>query len=207
MQLALSRCGHSTRSLQLITRHLAMQTSGITSNVLSSRSFLYLQPTSTKLSSFDRPRLLSVKAPNDIRPMDPWIEKAEQYPAAGHQNGTTSEGSGIVVLPDKRNTATLPLQTQRRTNFPRTHKTYFGMTAGWLLRHTAKSLGYEVTPDGFVRVSDVVSLSFLLNHFFQVCSQMDCSLVFSISADIHLKDLPMPFIVTIASRWFSCQTL
>ena len=172
MQLALSRCGHSTRSLQLITRHLAMQTSGITSNVSSSRSFLYLQPTCTKLSSVDRPRLLSVKAPNDIRPMDPWIEKAEQCPEAEHQNGATSEGSGIIVLPDERNTTTLPFQTRRRTKFPRTHKTYFGMTAGWLLRHTAKSLGYEVTPDGFVRVSDVVSLSFSLNHFFNCAHEL-----------------------------------
>lgn len=170
MRLALSRCGHSTRSLRLITRHLAMQTSGITSNVSSSRPFLYLQPTSTKLSSFDRPRLLSVKAPNDVRPMDPWIEKVEQCPAAGHQDGTTSED--IIVLPDERNTATLPFQTQRRTIFPRTHKTYFGMTAGWLLRHTAKSLGYEVTPDGFVRVSDVVSLSSSLNHFFECAHEL-----------------------------------
>jgi len=43
--------------------------------------------------------------------------------------------------------------------------------------------------------------------FFQLCSRIDYSLVFSISADIHLKDLLMPFIVTIALRWFSCQIL
>lgn len=169
MQLALSRCGHSTRSLPLIARHLAMQTSGITSNVSSSRPFLYLQPTSTKLSFFDRPRLLSVKSPND---MDPWIEKTEQCPAPEHQNGAHSEGPGIIVPPDEKNTASLPAQTRRRMKFPRTHKTYFGMASGWLLRHSAKGLGYEVTPDGFVRVSDVVGLSFSLNHFFEYAHEL-----------------------------------
>lgn len=170
MQLALSRCGHSTtRSLRFMTRHLAMQTSGITSNVSSSRPFLYLQPTSTTFSSFDRPRLLSVKPPNDIRPTRAWTEKAEE-----HQNGAINEDPGTIVLPEQ-NTATLPFQTRRGMTFPRTrtHKTYFGMTAGWLLRHTAKGLGYEVTPDGFVRVSDVVSPSF-------------CSTIFSSAHELTL---------------------
>ena len=33
----------------------------------------------------------------------------------------------------------------------------FGMIAGWLLRHQARKLGYQVYPDGFMRVSDMVS--------------------------------------------------
>jgi hypothetical protein len=69
------------------------------------------------------------------------------------------------------------------------------MASGWFLRHAAKGLGYEVTPDGFVRVSDVVSLSFSWNYLFE-CSRIDCSLVFRTSADIHLRDLLMPFIMT-----------
>jgi len=168
MQLALSRCGHSTRSLQLITRHLAMRTSGIASNVTSSRPSLYgsLQPACAKLF---HPRLLSVKAPNDVPLMDP---KGKRYPAAEHQNGPTNEGSGIIISPDEQNTALLPFPTRDRMKFPGTPKTYFGMTTGWVLRHAARSLGYEVTPDGFVRVSDVVSLSISLNYFFRACSRI-----------------------------------
>jgi len=169
MQLALSRCGHSTRSLQLITRYLAMQTSGITSNFSSSRPPLYgsLQPTSAKL--FHR-RLLSVKAPNDVRPMDP---KGKRRPTVEHQNGPTNEGSGIITSPDEQNTALLPSPTRDGMKFPGTPKTHFGITAGWVLRHAARSLGYEVTPDGFVRVSDVVSLSISLNlFFFRACSRI-----------------------------------
>ncbi|KIM44833.1 hypothetical protein M413DRAFT_25250 [Hebeloma cylindrosporum] len=134
-----------------------MQTSGITSNVSSSRLFLCasLQPTSTKHPSYSR--LLSVKAPNDIRPVDPSTEKS---PAAEHNN--PSGRSDITVPPGKRKRA--PFEARRGKKFPPTRSTYFGMSAGWLLRHTAKGLGFEVTPDGFVRVSDVLSFDYF-NHF------------------------------------------
>ncbi|KAF8972682.1 KptA family-domain-containing protein [Flammula alnicola] len=32
----------------------------------------------------------------------------------------------------------------------------FGILAGWVLRHSARSLGYHIAPDGFVRVSDIL---------------------------------------------------
>jgi len=92
-----------------------------------------------------------MKVPKDTRPVDPWIEK----PEAEQPNGATSEGSEIVS-PDEQGAASFGLQTRRRIKFPGTARTSFGISAGWLLRHTARDLGYEVTPDGFVRVSDVV---------------------------------------------------
>jgi hypothetical protein len=41
--------------------------------------------------------------------------------------------------------------------------TQFGILGGTFLRHKARSLGFRVLPDGFVRVSEIVNFSFSLN--------------------------------------------
>jgi hypothetical protein len=41
---------------------------------------------------------------------------------------------------------------------PRSPATQFGIIAGMFLRHTARSLGFLVLPDGYMRVSDMVNI-------------------------------------------------
>ena len=47
---------------------------------------------------------------------------------------------------------------------PRTRATQFGFLAGTFLRHEARSLGFRVLPDGYVRVSEMV-ISFFFPPF------------------------------------------
>ena len=73
--------------------------------------------------------------------------------------------------------------TKKEIVNPKSPATQFGIIAGMFLRHTARSLGFRVLPDGYVRVSDMVNLSspplfFSSNFFFEpvvlmVTSQVD----------------------------------
>ena len=49
-----------------------------------------------------------------------------------------------------------PFPPRRTIINPRSPATQFGIIAGVFLRHTARSLGFLVLPDGYVRVSDMV---------------------------------------------------
>ena len=42
----------------------------------------------------------------------------------------------------------------------------FSITTAKILRHTARDLGYQIVPDGFVRVSEIVSCLSRFVHFF-----------------------------------------
>lgn len=53
-------------------------------------------------------------------------------------------------------TSTSPFPPRRIIN-PKSPATQFGIIAGVFLRHTARSLGYLVLPDGYIRVSDMVT--------------------------------------------------
>lgn len=53
-----------------------------------------------------------------------------------------------------------PFTPKKEIINPRSPATQFGIIAGVFLRHTARSLGYLVLPDGYIRVSDMVT-SFL----------------------------------------------
>lgn len=48
----------------------------------------------------------------------------------------------------------------RRIINPRSPLTQFGIIAGVFLRHTARSLGFLVLPDGYIRVSDMLRYSY-----------------------------------------------
>lgn len=52
--------------------------------------------------------------------------------------------------------ASMSSSPQREIINPRSPITQFGIIAGVFLRHTARSLGFLVLPDGYVRVSDMV---------------------------------------------------
>jgi hypothetical protein len=49
-----------------------------------------------------------------------------------------------------------PMFPRREIIDPNSPATHFGIVAGAFLRHTARSLGFLVLPDGYIRISDVV---------------------------------------------------
>ena len=63
--------------------------------------------------------------------------------------------------PQSSDVASSPFVPRREIINPRSPATQFGIIAGVFLRHTARSLGFLVLPDGYIRVSDTV-ISFFL---------------------------------------------
>ena len=61
--------------------------------------------------------------------------------------------------------ASMPPGKKRVIINPRSRATHFGFLAGPFLRHQARSLGFRVLPDGYVRVSEMVISFFILFYF------------------------------------------
>ena len=69
--------------------------------------------------------------------------------------------------------STSPRKRGKKVINPGLPATHFGFLVGKFLRHEARSLGFRVLPDGFVRVSEMVS-SFIFFFLFSFLTNPDC---------------------------------
>jgi hypothetical protein len=115
--------------------------------------------------------VLSTQTPSTINPMseptpipeyDPDDEEVEvfrqlpnppfpKYPFVRHPSGKGINGKAAAIA---------YLRIRGLANCGR-KKTFFTILA-WVLRHAARDLGFEIVPDGFVRISDLVGLLSLI---------------------------------------------
>ena len=93
---------------------------------------------------------------------------------ASTKNTTRAVTSSVSPLREhQKNTSGRPQSSQRASTPPFYNRkiiepyspaTQFGILAGVFLRHKAQSLGFRVLPDGYVRVSEMVSFFFFPNY-------------------------------------------
>lgn len=87
-------------------------------------------------------------------------------PLRGHQRNTFSQ-------PQSSQGASIPFHKKIiiERNSPATQ---FGILAGVFLRHKARSLGFRVLPDGYVRVSEMVNIFFHFSSSYQSFEPVVC---------------------------------